>query len=1057
MIRISPSLASRASLMTVIVITAVFSAPASGQAGDAPRTVIPPNCAPVAVREWLVSGEFPSPRVSAPPPEGPTGAGFNVDYLASLGGETAARPTLGTTISLPGGKSYGFSRHQWEKPYIDFNLISKTPRDVCIYIYAELESPVEQVVYAHVGTNSAGKAWVGGKPIVDFALDRVAMPSQHVVQVTLKAGRTPVLVKIDHDGGGWGAFFEVYGRDAQAEFYKRNAPRQLVVESNDYLPNPGKNVALRITNWAPPEPDQPVTWEAIKGDQIERLDSITPDTAYTIAEPSDAVVVLRARTAHPEGGEAIGECVLLTGGVDASKRALDRFANARHAITTPESLSGTRRDAFALALYHFERLAPQDLVPDWTKLNLDNARNVALLRTNVDAFEQFANPYSGKTGLFEGAYLSNADATAQPFMLSIPRSYMPSRPYALLVYLHGAGQIHETPNGWWQPAADTALSDGTIAVAVLGRGRYGRYVGLAEYDVLEAVDWVLTHYSIDQNRVYLAGSSMGGGGVWRLAAQYPDRFAAAMADCGYADLRLLPNLSNLPFYANHGAVDTTVPVVWSRLATDRLAALGSPVVYTEYPGVDHAVGIPVTKVGYMTRLATHTRVTAPDHVRIGADHPRQARINWGQIAQWADPHLPAALEAAVFPGNVVSVGLSNVSEARLAPPARYLNPDGDITWMVGKRRIVSPHSAAGRYDIVCAGNEIAVRPQIDIPVPELRRYVQGSYMELYRGEPLMIVYGTKGPDTVQKTMKAMARELARMSSPGCAMAFGGVPTVADTELTEEQAARCNLIVIGGPTQNVVTRRLMNLLPIREDNDALRIFDAPPVSLAGRGYAFMYPNPEHPSRLLFVIASLDASYYTYPQKDAVNAIHAFDELWRDPFIPDLFVETLDSGKGNRYARLLYFTHGWRPEPASTATARRQPASLAEYDEMVAEAFRRAGHAAYALCPRGDHKQPCPYVGGMPWRDISLLTTCQPFLSFDVTGRQLTEFAKRWKGSNWAVLPAPNDVAPDARYRVAAPPNLLWMLGGVDIAISPSGVIDDPDLFAKSMREVWQVKD
>ena len=268
--------------------------------------------------------------------------------------------------------------------------------------------------------------------------------------------------------------------------------------------------------------------------------------------------------------------------------------------------------------------------------------------------------------MFEAAYLSEADDTAQPFTLVVPESYPTKGSYALFVNLHGASFTHELTGDWGPSVADSSYEDETILASVMGRGRYSGYNGLGEDDVLQVIRWVTSHYAVDTDRIYIRGGSMGGYGTWKIASQYPDIFAAAWVDCGGPPLQTLPNLVNLPTYVNHGDADRSVPVSYARVGVHAMHELGCPVVYTEYPGVDHAVGIAVGPEGYMTRLTAHRRAPEPPRIRIAAAHPRYAEICWGRIERWANPHDLATLEAEVLPGNVVRVSLSNVAKASLS-------------------------------------------------------------------------------------------------------------------------------------------------------------------------------------------------------------------------------------------------------------------------------------------------------------------------------------------------------------------------------------------------------
>ena len=72
-----------------------------------------------------------------------------------------------------------------------------------------------------------------------------------------------------------------------------------------------------------------------------------------------------------------------------------------------------------------------------------------------------------------------------------------------------------------------------------GRGEVAGYNGLAEQDVLRAMDDVKRAYNVDEDRVYLTGLSMGGGGTWHLGLRYPDLFAAIAPVCAVGDLSLM--------------------------------------------------------------------------------------------------------------------------------------------------------------------------------------------------------------------------------------------------------------------------------------------------------------------------------------------------------------------------------------------------------------------------------------------------------------------------------------------------------------------------------------
>lgn len=100
---------------------------------------------------------------------------------------------------------------------------------------------------------------------------------------------------------------------------------------------------------------------------------------------------------------------------------------------------------------------------------------------------------------------------------------------------------------------------------------------LNKSDILVALlDDVLTKYSVDEDRVYLTGTSMGGNGTWDLAYQHPEYFAAIAP---LASNPTVPNswnkqLISMPIWAFHGEDDTICPLKNDEAMINALRAQG---------------------------------------------------------------------------------------------------------------------------------------------------------------------------------------------------------------------------------------------------------------------------------------------------------------------------------------------------------------------------------------------------------------------------------------------------------------------------------------------------
>ena len=125
------------------------------------------------------------------------------------------------------------------------------------------------------------------------------------------------------------------------------------------------------------------------------------------------------------------------------------------------------------------------------------------------------------------------------------------------------------------------LLDGTVT---LGLSEYGKLV-------MELVNGLIKEGIVDTDRIYVAGSSMGGYSTYAFIATYPDLFAAAGPMAGGLDLRTIDKWAGkIPVWIFHGTEDTAVSIEFSHRTVARLKELGvTDYRYSEYPGMGHGI------------------------------------------------------------------------------------------------------------------------------------------------------------------------------------------------------------------------------------------------------------------------------------------------------------------------------------------------------------------------------------------------------------------------------------------------------------------------------------
>ena len=186
-----------------------------------------------------------------------------------------------------------------------------------------------------------------------------------------------------------------------------------------------------------------------------------------------------------------------------------------------------------------------------------------------------------------------------------------------------------------------------IVASPLARGTMG-YKGIAEKDVYDVLADVKRRFSVDDDRVYLTGLSMGGGGALWIGLTRPDVWAAIAPVCpavpaGTEDLAA--NGLNVPMKIFQGAIDPVVPAVSVRQWHKRLVDAGVKAEYIEYPGIRHNSWDVAYKDGAIfTWFAPFKRERNPDHVTFSASSYRHGSAYWVRFDNFT-PGVLASIDA----------------------------------------------------------------------------------------------------------------------------------------------------------------------------------------------------------------------------------------------------------------------------------------------------------------------------------------------------------------------------------------------------------------------------
>lgn len=182
--------------------------------------------------------------------------------------------------------------------------------------------------------------------------------------------------------------------------------------------------------------------------------------------------------------------------------------------------------------------------------------------------------------LITGAFVKGTSPEGLNFQLYGNPKWKGTERYPLLIWLHGAGQSgsdnEAQMGGATKPFSDPANQEERPCF-VLAPQCPDRNIGFKDAvasNLMTLVKSLCDSLPIDESRLYLTGSSMGGSGSWRIGTEYPGVFAAIVPLCGGGDPSKAAALKETPIWAFHGDKDEDVPLERSTSMIEAIKAAG---------------------------------------------------------------------------------------------------------------------------------------------------------------------------------------------------------------------------------------------------------------------------------------------------------------------------------------------------------------------------------------------------------------------------------------------------------------------------------------------------
>jgi predicted esterase len=528
----------------------------------------------------------------------------------------------------------------------------------------------------------------------------------------------------------------------------------------------------------------------------------------------------------------------------------------------------------------------------------------------MNAAEQGRDPLMEQRGkLVMRGYRSPISEQLQGYGIYLPPDYDPARAYPLLIMLHGGsangnlflGVVLGNNMNWkeydihlWDEYAPR-WSPQWIVVAPDGFGQVmWRFMG--EQDLLDVIADVQKHYHVDDNRIALGGLSNGGVGAYNVGMRQAWRFSVVQAIAGapswlqysgpgvpavqqqvmipQSGMQLAENAINTDFRYYHGHLDGgPMKPRFVEEFTKLIATLGVPYKETWFDA-GHDLLYLVHRHGKIySELEPLRRKQHPSEVRVVTGDYRANRQHWVTVTR-IDGFPRLARVRAVVNGDAIEIEAANtnaltldLSDAPLAAGSQLkLRVNGKDAYS-GPRAALFPTAQLVRG---ADGFHPGAPPEPAKGALLKKPGVSGPIGDAYYGA-MAHVYGTGDPALTDALKRAAER-----GAQGWPLWLWRVqqPVLADSDVTDAFARSHHLVLYGTPGSNKLLERIAGQLPIKIEQDAVRLGDRR-ITAPGVGVRFIYPSPLAADRYVIVQAA--------PTIEGVNLGHNLPD-----FLPDYVV-------------------------------------------------------------------------------------------------------------------------------------------------------------------------
>ncbi len=835
--------------------------------------------------QWRVAGPFPVGKGDAAPVAGQAADGGPVDrdYLAgSWAGEsqTDADGFLKIQKGLlnPGGLAPDFTNTvvRSEDGVIRLDKLFRTTKDAVVYAACVIESTGNEEVVLVAGADDALKVWLNGEPLLRTAMKPRSGDSPvygdlgraaSFTAALLRKGRNFILVKVPQRERMWGFNCSLVGLEAARRLAAGNDPYMPDVVEMAVLPH-GSSLALD-----PKLSDLLRTLRLTA--RVEVLD------AKKVVLSSETVGGQEAWSKPLDGmAEGLYHCRVTCQLYTLEEPFYYGDAEARLADLSGRSGEAAGADDKAKINFGALEIRRAHLTEPANRQPQDKTWQAKMAHL-VEEFDGLLRHLPGGphamsyTGTHLRGFRSKVDGQVQYYMVHAPESYTAgkSRP-PLVVFVpfplpsrHFLKSVHVANTALINTYVRLAERHGYALLWPFARGNADG-TPIAMTDIFEAMEAARADYDFDERKVYLLGWSYGATYALLLGERFPGRFAAIAAAMPPSDLvafeqaatqirspypldwlrlnspvELAEGLSNTDLYLVHGDEDRNVPVGQTSAFVERCRRLGFEPRFDVIKGMDHVYSPDDPTPRMFDFFEGKVLKESPERVSLATGQLKYGEAYWLRVERLTRPLAIGRLNASLGPGGVITVEAENVAGYEILPERLGLVPGAPLTIRTNGKL---------NFDGVTEGRPIRVEVEPG-PASEPRksREVEGPITHAFAG-PFLVVGGSGGEGAARAALASAATQIRESWMKSY---FAECPYKEDREVTPQDIADNNLILLGDARTNSVVGRLIESIPLKLESESVSIGDRR-FEGKGLGVSVVYPNPLNPKKYLVIIAAND---------------------------------------------------------------------------------------------------------------------------------------------------------------------------------------------------------